>query len=166
MAHVKRLRKEHANLLAIAGRLSAEIARDAPPPPTMLYALRRELASALMEHLQSEDWVLYPRLLVSHDKRVAETARTFCDEMGGLAKAFREYAEQWGTHAIAGDWNRYRLETANILKALTDRIKRENRNLYPLFESLEKAERPRSADGRPSAPDPLPASARPPHYHL
>jgi hypothetical protein len=156
MAHVKRMRKEHDSLLAIAGRLSAVIAQDAPPPSSFrLHALRLELASALMDHLQSEDWVLYPQLLVSYDIRVAEIARTFRDEMGGLAKAFRQYAEQWGSHAIEGDWKRYRLETAVILKALTDRIDRENRDLYPLFESLDKTKRPRPVASCPSASDPL-----------
>ena len=139
MLDLNRLREEHADLVAIAGRLSALIAQDTPPPSNVLYRVRQEFASALIRHLKSEDWILYPRLLVSRDKHVAETARLFSKEMGGLAKAFRDYAEQWGSHAIEGDWNRYQRETTDILEALTDRIIRENRDLYPLFEALEIA---------------------------
>ena len=152
MSNLNRLREEHADLVAIAGRLSALIAQDAPPQSNVLYKVRREFASALLHHLKSEDWVLYPRLLVSRDKQVAETARLFSKEMGGLAKAFRDYAEQWGSYAIEGDWERYQRETIAILEALTDRITRENRDLYPLFEALEM-QAPRSR---------LPLDATPP----
>ena len=110
------------------------IAHDAPPPSRELYVLRMEFASALIHHLKLEDWSLYPQLLVSSDKRVAATALAFSEEMGGLAKAFRDYAEQWGAYAIEGDWKRYQRETAAILEALTRRIAREERDLYPLIE--------------------------------
>jgi hypothetical protein len=139
MLDMNRLRHEHADLVAIAGRLTALITRDTPPPSHVLYRVRREFASATIHHLKSEDWVLYPRLLVSRDKHVADTARLFSLEMGGLATAFRDYAEQWGSYAIEGDWKRYQRETIAILGALTDRVMREERDLYPLFEVLEKA---------------------------
>ena len=134
MQDLSLLRQEHEELVAIAGRMSAMIAHDGPPPSRELYVLRMEFASALIQHLKSEDWLLYPQLLVSRDKRVASTARAFRDEMGGLATAFREYAEQWGPYAIEGDWKRYQRETAAILEALTLRIGREERDLYPLIE--------------------------------
>lgn len=128
------LREEHEKLLAIAGRFSEMIAHDVPPPSRELYVLRMEFASALIQHLKSEDWLLYPQLLVSSDRRVAETARAFSKEMGGLARAFMDYAEQWGPYAIEGDWKRYQQETAAILEALTLRIAREECDLYPLIE--------------------------------
>lgn len=139
MTHLDRLRDEHADLVAIAGRLSALIASDSPPPSNILYRVRQEFASALIHHLKTEDWVLYPRLLVSRDKHVADTARLFSREMGGLATAFRDYAEQWGSFAIEGDWKRYQRETAGILEALTDRITREERDLYSLLDPLHIA---------------------------
>ena len=139
MSHLDRLREEHTNLLVLAGRLSALIAQDRPPPSNLLYRVRHELASALIHHLKSEDWVLYPRLLVSRDRHIAQTARLFSREMGGLARAFRDYAEQWGSHAIEGDWKRYQRETTEILEALTERIARENCDLYPLFDTVNLA---------------------------
>ncbi len=139
MHRLQQLRKEHAELMAITGRLSAMIARDVPPPSTELFVLRRELSSALIRHLKAEDWLLYPRLLVSPNQVVARTALSFSEEMGGLAQAFTEYAERWGSYAIESDREGYRKETADIIEALTNRIKREDRELYPLLEKLNMA---------------------------
>ena len=138
MQDLNRLREEHESLAIIVGRLSAMIAQDSPPPSRELYVLRMELTSALIHHLRSEDWMLYPRLLVSCDRRLADIAREFSKEMGGLSKAFRDYVEQWGAYAIKGGWKRYQRETAEILNSLTVRMDREERDLYPLLE-LKKA---------------------------
>lgn len=139
MHRLKQLRNEHAELMAITGRLSAMIARDVPPAPTELYVLRRELSSALIRHLKAEDWLLYPRLLVSPNQVVARTALSFSNEMGGLDQAYTDYAERWGSYAIEADWDAYRKETAAIIEALWDRIRRENDELYPLLEKLNMA---------------------------
>ena len=139
MSSLAQLRDEHARLVKIVRKLSELIALDAPPPPTELYALRRELTSTLIGHLKAEDWVVYPRLLASGNSEVAETARAFSDEMGGLAQAYTAYAEKWGSVAIEQDWPGYCRDTAGIIDALTNRITRENRELYPLLERLERA---------------------------
>ena len=115
------------------------IARDLPPPSTELYLLRRELSSALIRHLKAEDWLLYPRLLVSPNQAIARTALSFSEEMGGLAEAYTKYAERWGSYAIQSDWDGYRTETADIIQTLTNRIQREDRELYPLLEKLNMA---------------------------
>lgn len=137
MANLTRLRDEHKLLEAISRRLSEVLAQDLPPPPSELYMLRQELASALIRHLKAEDWVLYPRLLASPDKGISETARSFSDEMGGLATEFKTHSERWGSFAIQEDWNGYRAETAIILETLARRVDRENRELYPLLEATE-----------------------------
>ena len=139
MQSLQQLRDEHAALGAITRRLSAVIALEVPPPSTKLYILRRELSSALIRHLKTEDWLLYPRLLVSPNQIVARTALSFSDEMGGLARAYTQYAERWGSYAIEADWAGYRQDTAAIIEALTDRVRRENDELYPLLEKLNMA---------------------------
>ena len=139
MSSLAQLREEHAHLVTIVRKLSTLIALDAPPPSTELYALRRELTTTLIGHLKAEDWVLYPRLLASPDAKIARTAREFSEEMGGLAQAYTAYAEKWGSFAIEQDWPGYCRETAGIIEALTNRITRENRDLYPLLEGLDRA---------------------------
>jgi iron-sulfur cluster repair protein YtfE (RIC family) len=139
MSELQKLREEHARLVEIVGRLQKVIATPDSPNASELFKLRRELSSTLIAHLKAEDWVLYPRLLASSDDRVAETARAFSDEMGGLAQAYMAYADKWTATAIDEDWQGYCGETQGIIDALTCRITRENRELYPLLEAMNKA---------------------------
>jgi hypothetical protein len=139
MSNLASLREEHAQLVGIVRRLGAMIAEDSPPPSTELRTVRRELTSTLIRHLKTEDWILYPKLFESADPVIAETALRFNTEMGGLAAAFMAYAEKWGSIAIANDWPGYCRETAAMAAALTERITRENQELYPLVEKLDRA---------------------------
>lgn len=135
MTDLNQLHEQHVNLAALGGHLSAIIGQDAPPPSRELHVLRMEFASALIRHLKIEDWTLYPSLLASSNDRVALTSRAFSAEMGGLAKAFGDYANRWGANAIERDWEGYQRETAEILRTLLLRIAREERDLYPLVEA-------------------------------
>ena len=136
---LKQLREEHANLWIIVRQLSGMIGKDLPPPSTELYAVRMKLAAALIYHLKTEDWTLYPALLDSAEKRIALTSRVFSIEMGGLAEAFRNYTNRWDAASIQGDWRSYGIETAEILKLLKLRMSREERDLYPLLEPSKRA---------------------------
>ena len=134
MPNVKNLRHDHVKLTAIAGELSEIIAQSAPPPPRELYQIRMRLASELIKHLKSEDWLLYPTLLASRNESVALMARAFSASMGGLAREFKTYSERWGADAIMHNWKDYQSETFEILRALTLRMTREERDLYPLLD--------------------------------
>jgi hypothetical protein len=150
MTDLGQLRTEHAELALIAQALSAMLKRDVPPPARELYDIRMRLASGLIRHLKTEDWVLYPRLVRSSDERVAVTARAFNAEMGGLAKDFGDYAERWGADAIENDWEGYRSSTAEILRLLKQRMVLEERDLYPLLdEATPKRSDSDRADTRP-----------------
>jgi hemerythrin-like domain-containing protein len=139
MSSLAQLRSEHAELVKIVKELEAMIGGDAPPPSVALFEVRRKLSSLLIAHLKAEDWVLYPPLLTCADPKVAETARHFVDEMGGLAQAFTVYVERWDALSIESGWPRYQRESRGIIEALTNRIIRENQELYPLLERIERA---------------------------
>jgi len=139
MSSLAQLRNEHAELIKIVKALEDLIAPDTPPPSIALFEVRRKLSSVLIAHLKAEDWVLYPPLLSSADPKVAQVARHFVDEMGGLAQAFTVYVERWDALSIESDWPRYQRESRGIIEALTTRIVRENRDLYPLLERLGRA---------------------------
>jgi iron-sulfur cluster repair protein YtfE (RIC family) len=132
---VARLREEHARLIEILGRLELVVAQPAPPPTTELFTLRLELTSALVGHLKTEDWMVYPKLIASRDKQVAATARAMAAEIGGLAADFAAFSEAWGATEIARDWPGYRRAATFMIGALAKRIARENRELYPLIEA-------------------------------
>jgi hypothetical protein len=139
VSDLAKLRQEHAQLVEIVGRLQDAIHCDSPPPVVELFALRRELASTLIAHLHAEDWALYPRLFDSPDPTISATAKKFNDEMGGLAAAFGLYTQRWDAISIQSDWAGFCKETGAIIEALTSRITRENRDLYPLLERLDRA---------------------------
>jgi hypothetical protein len=139
MPDLYKLRQEHAELVGIVERLSAVIDLAHPPAMGDLFTLRHELSFTLISHLKAEDWVLYPRLFASDDPQVALRAQEFSFEMGGLADAYVDYADRWNAHSIEADWRGYCAETRCILEALTNRITRENRDLYPMLELLDKA---------------------------
>lgn len=139
MTDIAKLREEHAELVKLVRRLEQFIGQTQPPYQLDLFDLRRQLSSMLIAHLKAEDWVLYPRLLSSGDPAVAATAKAFNDEMGGLAAAYLAYSEQWSATAIAEDWAGYCADSRTIVDALTNRITRENRELYPLLDRLDDA---------------------------
>lgn len=139
MSSLAQLRQEHAELVTIVTQLQNLIDRETPPPQVDLFQVRRKLSSVLIAHLKAEDWVLYPPLLSSADPTVAATAKQFVDEMGGLAQAYAVFSEKWDALSIEADWAHYRAEAKGIIDALTSRIVRENRDLYPLLEKLQRA---------------------------
>jgi hypothetical protein len=97
------------------------------------------LLSTLLAHLKLEDWALYPRLIESAETDISAAGQAFKEEMGGLAPAFLAYSDKWNANTITADWSAYCKDTAAILEALTNRLIRENRDLLPLLERLDKA---------------------------
>jgi hypothetical protein len=139
MSELAKLRDDHMTLARLFHRLGETIEQPNPPPQTELFALRRELLSTLLAHLKLEDWALYPRLIGSPDPAVSTTGQWFKDEMGGLAPAFLAYSDKWNAGTIDADWAGYRKDTSAILDALRNRLARENRELLPLLERLDRA---------------------------
>ena len=139
MTELSKLRGEHTEIQKIVRKLRYLIGQPSPPPQLHLFALRHELSSTLIAHLKSEDWLLYPQLMASADADVAATARAFSEEMGGLAGVYRDHCQSWNADAIAADWAGYCSDCRGLIDTLNNRITRENRDLYPLLESLARA---------------------------
>jgi len=129
-------RDQHDQLLRIATELAA--ITQAGKAGTQSDVARRhlsELAGKLNLHLAMEDKSLYPALLSHPDEKVRATAKKFVDEMGGIAAAFTGYLAHWPTPgSIAKAPQDFAKETAGIIKALGDRIQKENTVLYPLAD--------------------------------
>jgi hypothetical protein len=126
------LSKEHAELASLAHELITITSGDSAPN-SGLPEIRWKLNRHLMAHLVKEDRLLYPALQSSGDAAIAAIAKRFADEMGGLADGYRAYMAAWPSERIAQDWLAFQLETRNIVDALSLRIEREERYLYPLL---------------------------------
>jgi hypothetical protein len=139
MSQLSKLREDHAKLEKLFRQLRSIIASPRPPVQLLLFDLRRELMSTLIAHLKLEDWALYPRLIESGNPAISDAGHEFQEEMGGLAPAFVAYCDRWSATAIEADWVGYCADTASILDALENRLLRENRDLLPLLDRLDRA---------------------------
>ena len=139
MSELMRLREDHAKLARMFLELERIIDRPQPPTQLALFEFRRELMTTLIGHLKLEDWALYPRLIESGDEHVSAKGHEFKEEMGGLAPAFLAYCDKWTANSIAADWPAYCSDTRALLDALMDRLTRENRELLPLLERIDRA---------------------------
>lgn len=139
MSELTKLREDHAKLALMFKRLGEIVDGPSPPPQLELFDLRRELVSTLLAHLKLEDWALYPRLIESGDSGISDAGLRFQKEMGGLAPAFVAYCDKWSASRIESEWPGYCADTAAILDALENRLARENRELLPMLEKLDRA---------------------------
>ena len=95
------------------------------------------LSGKLKAHLSKEDSELYPDLLASGDAKLTDMAAAFQSEMGGLSQAFEDYMTTWRSiEALEDDPDGFVRASEAIIDALSDRINRENRELYMLADRL------------------------------
>jgi hypothetical protein len=139
MSELSKLHEDHTKLAKLFRDLGQFIERPSAPPQIELFELRRQLASTLLAHLKLEDWALYPRLIDSGNAEIAAAAQAFKEEMGGLAPAFLAYADKWTANSISDNWEGYCEDTRTILDALVQRVTREDRELLPLLDRLDRA---------------------------
>ena len=89
-------------------------------------------------HASMENEALYPRLLAHPDAGVRETANRLQGEVGDLYKNVGTYLERWPTsQKISSNAPDFARETFDVLRALGKRMKREDRELYPLVDAHE-----------------------------
>lgn len=94
-----------------------------------------EMSAQVKLHLAAEDRMLYPALAA--DARTQEVGERFQTEMNGIAESYAGFVARWGTaKRITADPEGFRGEANAVFKALHERVQLENRELYPLAESL------------------------------
>ena len=133
---MQRLRAEHAALVTLTRIILDMVHAPHPPPAAELAAARGQLRENLVRHLKCEDWILYPRLMATGDRELMRITREFEIEMGGLAADFTAYDDKWTGERAAADWPGFGRATVAIFDILAARVEREERELYPLAETL------------------------------
>lgn len=95
-----------------------------------------KLAGKLQVHLMSEDKFLYPSLINGEDLELKKMATLYMDEMGEISEVFVEYKNKFNTkNKIEANKEGFFQETKIILKAIEERINKEENGLYKLINS-------------------------------
>jgi len=99
-------------------------------------ALVIKMSSVIKLHLSIEDKFLYPALQEANNPRLAMLGKQYQHEMTHIAETYGEFARRWNDagHLIA-DPEGFRSETNRVLKILFERMKREDRDFYPMIET-------------------------------
>jgi len=132
MAVTDRFRQQHADIMAVAGSIEGCLgsAAQAAAARTAL----NSLAGKLSIHLAMEDTSLYPRLGSHPEIELRNMAQSFAAEMAGIKQVFLDYNKKWSERAIADDFQAFATQTKAVLEALKNRNKRENTQLYALYD--------------------------------
>lgn len=137
MAATDHFRKQHAEFIEMVRRIESMLE---PQKLASAAAEVRGLLSTLMGklslHLAMEDNSLYPRMEKSNDASVREVAKKFINEMSGVKPALEDFGRKWSESAIRADAAAFCSETKRLFAILSDRIKRENAELYPLADEM------------------------------
>ena len=121
---------EHARIDASGEALLELTGADQPDVPAVIIALS-DLSCELTGHLAHEDSLIYPRMIAARNTELSETASHFVEEFAALRADWDVYLREWGSDAIAGDWQEFREQTRSILARLAKRVRAENDLLYP-----------------------------------
>lgn len=98
------------------------------------------LAGLVQAHVKLEDERLYPELMKSHNPLIREKARHFQEEMGDLAQRFTTFAQTWILSGqVAKDVRGFKEAWAPVLAALSERMEREDNDLYVEYERITAA---------------------------
>ncbi|GBH29507.1 hemerythrin domain-containing protein [Sphingobium xenophagum] len=134
------LRRQHDEISHTAHRLALATADHANP--RSVGAIRWQLARQLMGHLALEDRILYPALQRADDAHTRTTAAALQAETGALAESFSSYMTAWSDDRVAREWADFCIATQAVIRALTERVDRENRTLYPLADRIDNSAPP------------------------
>ncbi len=129
------LKQQHYELLDIASALSLHLQIDRiAENPEVVLELLNNLSGRLRVHLSMEDRGLYPQLLEHDDELVKQLTRDFMDDIGGLSARVRKYMLRWSVPRLISEHPRdFTRETRELLQELSERIDREENELYPLL---------------------------------
>lgn len=135
----ERFERQHAELVSLAKALAAELdTRRVSADPTAARKALAAFSGKLRVHAAMEQDALYPRLLSSKNPEVAQKARELDAEVGALYATFFSYLERWSSaEAIKANPEDFGRETMMQLHLLGQRMKRENRELYPLVADID-----------------------------
>ncbi|CAM5223175.1 Hemerythrin-like domain-containing protein OS=Castellaniella defragrans OX=75697 GN=HNR28_003364 PE=4 SV=1 [Castellaniella defragrans] len=132
--NIERFKSQHVEILTNIKRMREYCHAGIVENSKGIEAELRKLRVLVKSHISLEDSMLYPALERQADDRVKNMARTFQEEMAGLASAFVDFVQTWDAPAIASKPEEFRADANQTVKALHQRIQHENTEFYPAVE--------------------------------
>ncbi|NLP33879.1 MAG: hemerythrin domain-containing protein [Clostridiales bacterium] len=135
MINLDNLNRQHVNINKEIKYIVNEIKKGRADIDTAEAALHiSRLAGLLRIHLLEEDKFLYPDLLKCSDEAIRDLTKQYIAEMGNLATEYTEFKNSYNTSfKIKNDIDNFLIEADQILKALSNRLSKEDRELYHLI---------------------------------
>ncbi|QGZ42645.1 hemerythrin HHE cation binding domain-containing protein [Pseudoduganella flava] len=98
------------------------------------------MSGAIKLHLAVEDGTLYPALAGGTDRRLARMGGQYQQEMTGIVGDYLAFAQRWNlaTH-VAAQPESFRADANRVLRALFQRMRREENEFYPAVAALVEA---------------------------
>lgn len=132
---IARYHRDHATILEQIDALRALSREGVRENAERIGAALVSTASHIKFHLAAEDQVLYPTLERSADAQLSALGTRYRKEMKGLSAAFADFVQRWRVPArLAADPEGFRHDANTVLRALFERLQRENAELYPAAE--------------------------------
>ncbi len=135
MAATEQFRKDHQELVTMVTELVKTVESGIEQNAEGISKMLSSFSGKLKIHLATEDNALYPQMLNSSDAELKDLAQKFKDEMGGLKSAYEEFTSKYATKSkIEADAAGFKQAFEGIVKALSDRINREENELYRIAD--------------------------------
>lgn len=94
------------------------------------------LSKIVTMHLAIEDRILYPALQKGSNKKLADMGKAYQEDMQGIASAYIAFSRKWAAATtVMGQPEIFRTEANQVLKAVYDRMQKENSEFYPAIEA-------------------------------
>lgn len=131
--------EQHAEIMQILNELQTRAASGLEEHHKEIARLLIKLRFKVKLHLASEDKILFPVIRNEGDCPESAMLASYEEEMQGLAGVFLEFIQRWEyAEQILNNSSEFLQEAAGAIEALSKRIAREERELYPAIARLER----------------------------
>lgn len=92
----------------------------------------------VMTHMDTEDKVLYSKMLSHPDQKVQSTASRFLSGSKEIKRIFKQYKQKWCAHGLTiYNYDQFLAETHEIFQLVLDRVIKVSEELYPIARRVE-----------------------------
>lgn len=135
---IRQFRGQHEEILQILHKLK-DLAKDVVKNYNQIARHLIMLRYKVKVHLSSEDKILFPVVRNNGNEEETSLLASYEEEMNGLAGVFLEFIERWEFgEQILESPEEFIQQAVAAIEALTKRIDKEERELYPAISVLQE----------------------------